>query len=281
MAQGPTTLALPPFSGATRRLILVNLAAFFGLALLGLLLPAHIFAALAANLSLVPYLLLHGEIWQLVTYAFLPLGILGTAFALLTLWFTGSILESEYGPRWLYELYFTSAIGGGLLASLATLTHFRGLTPTSASVVGIGPYAAIYGLLIAIAIRMGDLEFFLFFLIRIKARYMVAIYVLIDLATLLKGDEFFSALLHLSGALCGFLYLRFVPRRGLAYAATERYFALRNDFYRSRRRRAARKFEVYMGKQGRDDVRFDREGRYIDPDKDLRPRDQNDKRWMN
>ena len=281
MAQGPTTLALPPFSGATRRLILLNLAAFFGFALLGLILSGHVFAGIMANLSLVPFLLFHGEIWQLVTYAFLPLGILGTAFALLTLWFTGSILESEYSPRWLYELYFTSAIGGALLAALTTLTRFRGLSPTGQSVVGIGPYAAIYGLLIAIALRMGDLEFFLFFLIRVKARYMVAIYVLIDLATLLKADQFFDALLHLSGALCGFLYLRFVPRRGLAYAVTERYFALRNDFYRAKRRRAARKFEVYMGKQGRDDVRFDKEGRYIDPDRDRSPRDQNDKRWMN
>ena len=109
---------------------------------------------------------------------------------------------------------------------------------------------------------------------------MVVIYVLIDLATLLKADQFFDALLHLTGALCGFLYLRFVPRRGLAFAAAERYYGLRNDFYRNKRRRAARKFEVYMGKQGRE-VRFDKEGRYIDPDRDKDPRDQNNKRWMN
>ena len=279
MAQGPTTLALPPFTGATRRLILLNLATFFGFALLSLVLPGDTYAALMKNLSLVPSLLFRGEVWQLVTYALLPIGILGTAFALLTLWFTGSILESEYSPRWLLELYFTSAIGGALLAALCTLTHFRGLEPNR--VFGIGPYAAIYGLLIAIALRMGDLEFFIFFLVRVKARYMVAIYVLLDLATLLKADQFFDALLHLTGALCGFLYLRFVPRRGLAYAATERYYGLRNDFYRSKRRRAARKFEVYMGKQGRDDIRFDKEGRYIDPDQDRSARDQNDKRWMN
>ena len=278
MAQGPTTLALPPFSGATRRLILLNLAVFFGLALLSLL-PAHFYALLVSNLALSPVLLFRGELWQLLTYAFLPLGILGTVFAMLTLWFTGSILESEYSGRWVYELYFSSAVGGALLASIVTLTHFRGIQPDAVS--GLGPYAAIYGLLIAIALRMGDLEFFLFFLVRVKARYLVAIYVLIDLATLLKAEHFFDALLHLSGALCGFLYLRFVPRRGLGYAATERYYALRNDYYRSKRRRAARKFEIYMGKQGRDDVRFDREGRYIDPDKDRNPSEQNDKRWMN
>ena len=36
-----------------------------------------------------------------------------------------------------------------------------------------------------------------------------------------------------------------------------------------------------MGKQGRDDIRFDKEGRYIDPDQNRPERDQNDRRWMN
>ena len=65
------------------------------------------------------------------------------------------------------------------------------------------------------------------------------------------------------------------PRRGFAFAGSERLFGLRNSYYRWKRRRAARKFEVYMRKQNRD-VHFDKEGRYIDPDKD-----PNDRRWMN
>jgi hypothetical protein len=50
---------------------------------------------------------------------------------------------------------------------------------------------------------------------------------------------------------------------------------LRNEYYRWKRRRAARKFQVYMRKQNRD-VNFDENGKYIDPDKD-----PNDRRWMN
>ncbi len=145
-------------------------------------------------------------------------------------------------------------------------------------VVGVGPYGAIYGLLIAIAVRFGDLEFLFLFIVRVRAKYMVAIFILIDLATLLKSPHgAFEALLHVCGALSGYLYLRFAPRRGLAYGATERWFALRNEYYRSRRRRAAKKFEVYMRKQNRD-VRFDENGRYIDPDEQ---KDPNDKKWMN
>jgi hypothetical protein len=85
-------------------------------------------------------------------------------------------------------------------------------------------------------------------------------------------------LLQLSGALCGFLYVKFAPRKGLAPGMSERYFGVRNGYYRWKRRRAARKFEVYMGKQGRE-VHFDKDGRYVDPDEARK--DPNDKKWMN
>ena len=52
---------------------------------------------------------------------------------------------------------------------------------------------------------------------------------------------------------------------------------MRNSYYRYKRRRAARKFEVYMGKQGRK-VNFDKDGRYLGPDEH---KDPTDKRWMN
>ena len=49
--------------------------------------------------------------------------------------------------------------------------------------------------------------------------------------------------------------------------ASERYFGLRNSYYRWKRRRAARKFEVYMRKHDRT-VSFDEHGNYIPPDDD-------------
>ena len=69
-----------------------------------------------------------------------------------------------------------------------------------------------------------------------------------------------------------------LPRRGYAFSLSlsERFYGLRNEFYRAKRRRAAKKFEVYMRKQNRD-VHFDKNGRYVEPE----DRDPNDKRWMN
>lgn len=274
---GPTTLALPPFSGATRKLILINLAVFFGDAVLSLVLPRGLYSGLVSHLALLPYDVLHGQFWQLITYAFLPIGLLGSLFALLTIWFVGSMLEEVRGARWLYELYLSSAVGGALLAIAIAYTGMFRLNPYLFK--GVGPYAAIYGMFIPLALLLGDQEFLFLFIVRVKVKYLVAIYILIDLATLLKSANAFEALLQLSGALAGYLFLRFVPRRGLVYGAQERYYGLRNEYYRNRRRKAARKFEVYMKAQNRE-VHFDKDGRYVDPDQEL-GRDPNDKRWMN
>jgi membrane associated rhomboid family serine protease len=271
---GPISLSLPAFAGTTRKLILLNVGAFFGLLLLRWLSP-QLEAVLFSHLLLEPLAVAHGEVWQLLTYSFVEQGIIGILFGMLTLWFTGSLLEPSFGGRWLGELYLTSVVGGALLASAISFTHLLGLRP---DVVATGAWAGIFGLLVAIAMIFGDQEFLLWFVLRIKAKYMVAIYILIAIAMLLKQADSFGALLQLSGALFGALYVKFAPRRGFAFGFSERYFGVRNNYYRWKRRRAARKFEVYMRKQNRE-VHFDKDGRYVDPD-ELR-KNPNDKRWMN
>jgi membrane associated rhomboid family serine protease len=271
---GPITLSLPAFAGVTRKLILANVAMFFALGLLHWLAP-RLAEFLLGHLLLEPRAVAHGELWQLITYSFVEQGILAILFGMLTLWFTGSLLEPSFGGRWLGELYFSSVVGGALIASVISFTHVFGLRP---DVVAAGAWSGIFGLMVAIAMIFGEQEFLLWFLVRIKAKYMVAIYILIAVALLLKQADGFNALLQLSGALCGFLYVKFAPRRGFAFGFSEQYFGLRNNYYRWRRRRAARKFEVYMRKQNRE-VHFDKDGRYVDPD-EIR-KDPNDKRWMN
>lgn len=275
------TLSLPSFSGATRRLILINVIVFFALGVLHWI-SAPVWNLVLGHAILVPRSLLRGEIWQLVTYAFIHLDVLGILFAMLTLWFTGSLLESSLGERWVMELYAASAIGGALVAAALSFTHALGLNPSAAA---YGAWSGIFGLLIAIAMLFGDQEFLLWFVLRLKAKYMVAIYILIAVAILLKQADSFNALLQLSGALCGFLYVKFAPRRGLAFGVSETWFGARNEYFRWRRRRAARKFEVYMRKQNRE-VHFDKDGRYVDPDvaaktREERFRETNDKSRMN
>ncbi len=277
-----STLALPPFSGATRQLVLLNVIAFLAIALLQWFVPGPL-SFLLGHLLLVPAAVARGEIWQLATYSVVESSLLGILFGMLTLWFSGSLLETSFGSRWIFELYSTSVIGGALLASLIAFTHVFTLRP---DLVGTGAWAGIFGLLMAIAMRFGDQEFTLWFVLRLKAKYMVAIYLLLALATLLKAGNAFNALLELMGALSGFLYVRYAPRHGLANGMTERWFGLQNDYTRMRRRRAAKKFEVYMRKQNRE-VRFDDQGRYIEPEDPPRSNGRNspgrkpDGGWMN
>ena len=201
---GPITMTFPPFAGATRKLVLVNVAVFFTILILRWIVPGTT-ELLLGHLHLEPLALTHGELWQPFTYAFIQDGILDILFGMLTLWFCGSLLEGAYGPRWIYELFFTSTIGGAILASAITFTHVFALDPRD---VAIGAWTGIFGLLVAIGMRFGDQEFLLFFLIRLKAKYMVTIYILIAVAVLLKGGNAFAALLQLSGALCGYLYVQ-------------------------------------------------------------------------
>jgi len=271
---GPISLSLPSFSGATRRIILANLAVFFALAILHWI-SAPFADLLHYHLLFEPRAVAHGEIWQLLTYSFINDGILNIFFAMLTLWFIGYLLEDARGSRWLTELYAASVIGGALIAGAISYTHIFHLRP---DVAGAGAWAGIFGVMIAIAMLFGDQEFYLWFILRLKAKYMVAIFILIAVAILLKEADTFNALLQLAGALVGYLFVKFAPRRGMASGASERYFGVRNSYYRWKRRRAARKFQVYMRKQNRE-VHFDQEGRYIDPD-ELR-KDPNDNRWMN
>ena len=66
-------------------------------------------------------------------------------------------------------------------------------------------------------------------------------------------------------ALAGLIFVRMAPRRGVNFLVSESWYGLRNRYYRWKRRKAARKFEVYMRKQGRT-VHLDGQGRQIDDD---------------
>jgi membrane associated rhomboid family serine protease len=280
-------ISFPPFRGATSQLVIANVSVYFLLLLMQLSAP-QLALAVVGCFSLSPALLLHGWLWQLATYSFINPGVLHVAFNMLTLWFIGSFLESSKGSIWLLKVYFASVVGGALIGSALCFVHFLKGNPESLTT---GSDAAIFGLLAAFGLLFGDLEMYMFPLpIAIKARYLVIVYMLIEIAFLLSGGPRLAYFTILGGAAAGLLYARQTPGKARARSSAsplrDPILRLRNNYYRWKRRRAARKFEVYMRKQNRD-VRFDDEGRYIDPDEKRDPRNPrnpqnpNDRRWMN
>lgn len=265
---GTSPFSFPDFHGATRRLVFVNLAAYFVVILLGVAAPA-LASHLVSLLTFQPFAFLHGAFWQPFTYSFIHLTLMGTLFELLSLWFLAGFLEGMHPDGWVMGLYAASVLGTALAGGLLYIAGAALGLPVLA-VPLYGCFGGIFGLLVAIGVLYGEMEFLLFFTIGIKAKYMAIIYGLVAIA-MLFGEQRLYAFAQLGGALAGWLYLRIASRRGFSFVLSERWYALRNRYYRWKRRRAARKFEVYMRKQGRT-VRFDGNGRQIDEDPDDKTR---------
>lgn len=266
---GATPLSFPSFHGATRLLVLVNLATFFLLLILQAA-NASLFNWIYFHLAFLPVAFLHGWVWQALTYSFVQLGLTGTLLGLLSLWFLAGFLETFHTREWVLGLY-AAAVLGTAFAAIAIYLVAGALNLQLPQFPLYGSFGGIFGMLVAIGILYGDTEFMLFPLpIGIKAKYIAIIYSLVAIA-MLFGEMRMYAFAQLGGALLGWLYVRQVSRRGFGFFFSERWYGLRNSYYRWKRRRAARKFEVYMRSQGRT-VRFDGQGRQIDEDHDDRTR---------
>ncbi len=265
---GSSPFAFPSFRGATRQLILINLGTYFAFAILGVASSATA-GAVAGLFSFEPFAFLHGYLWQPLTYSFLHFGILATLFELLSLWFLAGFLEEYHSANWILGLYAVSVLG----TAAAALVIYGLSQPLHFALPALplyGCFGGIFGLLAAIGILYGDVEFLMFFVIGIKARYLAIIYGLVAVA-MLFGQERMYAFAQLGGAVAGVLFVRKAPRRGMSFVFSESWYGLRNRYYRWKRRRAARKFEVYMRSQGRT-IKFDGQGRVIHEEDDDKQR---------
>jgi membrane associated rhomboid family serine protease len=266
---GSTPFAFPEFRGATRQLVLVNLITYFVL-LLAQAVARFATADVVRWLVFQPSDFLHGALWQPFTYSFIHFGIWQTFLELLSLWFLAGFLETFHNSNWIYGLYAASVLGTAVAAIVIFLIGNTAHIPMG-MVPLYGCFGGIFGLLLAIGVLYGDVEFLLFFAIGLKAKYMAIIYGLVAVA-MLFGAEKMYAFAQLGGAAAALLYVRSAPRRGVHLAFSEQFYGLRNRYYRWKRRRAARKFEVYMRSQGRT-VKFDGQGRLIrDEDVDEKKR---------
>ena len=271
MPRGSTmSMSFPPFTRAVKQLMIANGVIFLLFALLGAFAPGA--AAVGETLfQLRAIAVIHGWLWQLVTYAFLHAGVLHILFNLLALWMFGAQLETDWGYNLFMQFYFFCVIGAALVTVAVSFTGLLGVSPYTATV---GASGGIYGLLLAFGILHGESQVMLFPLpFLIKAKYFVigiiALAMYGALSSAHGGGQSIAYMAHLGGALFGYIWLKFIPRRGFGYAASERAFGLRNSYYRWKRKRAARKFEVYMRKHDREDYRhddyFDEHGNFRDP----------------
>lgn len=263
----PMTLSLPPFTRAVTWLLGINTAIFLLQELLSLFRLDIINDYISYYFALKPVFVVHGWIWQLLTYSVLHLTIWHLLGNMIGLWMFGSAIESAWGTRRFLELYWLGVVGAALTTVALSYSHLLG-DPTKST---IGASGGVFAILMAFGMLFGDNEIMLIpFPFTMKAKYFVGILIVVTLAFAMTGGGQVAYVAHLGGLLFGYLYTRRGPKAAMVNTGfSERYYGLRNSYYRWKRRRAAKKFEVYMSKHDRQ-VHFDEHGNYIPPDDDPR-----------
>ncbi len=259
----PMTLSLPPFTRAVIWLLGINTSIYL-LRLLLDMLRIPLGEYLLDYFALTPALVVHKAwLWQLVTYGFIHFEFWHWFGNMIGLWMFGSAIEGAWGTRRFVELFSVGLVGAALTTVALSYSHLLG-NPERPT---IGASGGIFAILIAFGMLFGDNEIMMIpFPFTIKAKYFVGILIVITLAFAMTGGGNVAYVAHLGGLFFGYLYVRRGPKAAMVNVGlSERYFGIRNSYYRWKRRRAAKKFEVYMRQHDRD-VHFDEHGNYIPPD---------------
>jgi len=140
---------------------------------------------------------LHGRMWQLVTYPFASGFLMNLIFSGLIVLFAGSAIEREWRTASFVLLWLVISVGCGLLWIIVNLF-------TGNNFVGMGASGCTYGLIATMGLLFRGRRFFMFF-VTVDSRYLVliliAIGILMNIATPIN-------LVWISGALIAYAYIK-------------------------------------------------------------------------
>ena len=248
----------------TKNLLLVNIIAFVAtwiLQLRGLdlndLLGLHFF--MAADF----------QVWQLLTYMFLPSGFTHILFNMFALWMFGVVIENVWGPKKFLFYYISCGVGAGIMQEIAQFFSFYFTISAQDPTIGfgelfaighqlstqlngwttIGASGAVYAILLAFGMIFPNERIFIFPLpIPIKAKWFVMFYVAIELFSAMSssGDNV-AHMAHLGGMLFGYLMIRYWnnhPTAGYGRSNGRQFFdRLKENF----EKRSQPKMKVHKG----------------------------------
>jgi len=186
-------------------------------------------------------------IWQYITSMFMHGGVAHLLFNMFGLYMFGSALEKVWGSQKFLFFYFAAGIGAGVIYTLVNYFQFSSMFDsllalgladfqikniletgsysnqypglqktmlvdfyTTYHTPMVGASGAIYGVLVAFAIRYPNTKLFLLFIpFPIAAKFFVPVLLLLDLFSGVTGVSLFGGgiahFAHLGGALVGFL----------------------------------------------------------------------------
>ena len=190
---GQTQMTFP----SPTKLFTPGVTAIIILLIAGMLLSLFAGDFTTSFLALSAQSVLHGRIWQLITYPFASGSFMNLLFSGLMVLFLGSAVEREWRTASFILLWLVISVGCGLLWVIVNLLFGKNF-------IGVGASGCTYGLIATMGLLFRGRRFFMFF-VTIDSRYLVliliAIGVLMNIATPIN-------LVWISGALIAYLYIK-------------------------------------------------------------------------
>jgi membrane associated rhomboid family serine protease len=148
--------------------------------------------------------------WQVFTYMYMHGSFSHLFFNMFALWMFGMELENLWGSKTFF-LYYTIC---GLGAGLANLLIAPLFTFTPPNVPTVGASGSIYGVLIAFGMLFPNRYIYIYFMLPIKAKYLVLIYMGVEVfAVMSQSQTGIAHVAHLGGAVVGALYVQFILKK--------------------------------------------------------------------
>jgi membrane associated rhomboid family serine protease len=187
----------PRMTRAVQWLLALNIGIYFlQLTLFG---PDAVYSALALDPARFP-----ANWWTVATYMFVHAWLAHLAFNMFTLWMFGPRLEHEWGTRTFVWFYLWCGVGGAI-AHLVFAQH---------SAV-IGASGAISGVLVAYALRWPDEEVYLFGVIPMRSRWLIAAMLAMNIIFALSPGSRIDWTAHLGGMAFGWIFLKLYSMGGI------------------------------------------------------------------
>ena len=137
---------------------------------------------------------------QFITYMFMHADISHIFLNMLAVYMFGSILESMWGPKRFLNFYLLCGLGAAALQLAISAFH-------NEHTVLLGASGAVFGLLVAFAMMFPNTELQLYFIIPVKAKYLVTAYAAFELYNGFFTNDNIAHFAHLGGLVMGIIIM--------------------------------------------------------------------------
>ena len=187
----------PRMTRAVQWLLALNIGVYF--LQLTLFSPDAVFSTLALDPARFPR-----SWWTIVTYMFVHAWLAHLVFNMFTLWMFGPRVEHAWGTRAFVQFYLWCGLGGAV-------AHL--LFAQNSAVIGAS--GAISGVLVAYALHWPDDEVYLFGVIPMKSRWLIAAMIAMNIIFALSPSSGIDWTAHVGGMVFGWLFLKLYSLGGL------------------------------------------------------------------